>query len=164
MAAPAIPQKTVSAAKRKAADTEASNLSYELRRQLVFYRSTYPPGTIIIAKSQHVLYMVRGATVALRYSIAIGPKCQDVAGLHRVSGKDTSPVWPPAPSGTEHHPDSRLGTRILYLTGVDYGINGTDKPNTIGQDSPFGCFLLADDDINDLYDRTPVDTRVVVMN
>jgi lipoprotein-anchoring transpeptidase ErfK/SrfK len=148
----------------KAVDTDASGLPYVLRRQLVFYRSTYPPGTIIVVKSQHMLYQVRADTVALRYSIAIGAKCLDTVGLHRVAGKDTSPVWPPAPGGSEHHPDRRLGARILYLTDIDYGIHGTDKLSVIGQNSAFGCFLLADDDISDLYGRTPLDTRVVIMN
>jgi lipoprotein-anchoring transpeptidase ErfK/SrfK len=157
-------KKTVSAGKGKTADTDASALPYVLRRQLVFYRSTYPPGTILIAKSQHMLYQIRAETVALRYSIAVGAKCLDTAGMHRVLGKETSPVWPPAPSGSEHRPDSRLGARILYLSDIDYGIHGTDKPNVIGQNSAFGCFLLADDDVTDLYDRTPLDTRVVITN
>jgi lipoprotein-anchoring transpeptidase ErfK/SrfK len=157
-------KKTVSAQNGKTADTDASALPYVLRRQLVFYRSTYPPGTIVIAKSQHMLYQIRAETVALRYSIAVGSKCLDTAGLHRVSGKETSPVWPPAPSGSEHRPDGRFGARILYLSDIDYGIHGTDKPNAIGRNSAFGCFLLEDDDISDLYNRTPVDTRVVIMN
>ena len=165
---PTVPQqpvkpKSAAAGEGKGADTAAANLPYVLRRQLVYYRSSYAPGTIIVIKSQHMLYQVRAETVALRYSIAIGPKCLDAVGLHRVSGKDTSPVWPPA-SGGEHRPDARLGSRILYLSDIDYGIHGTDKPNAIGQNSAFGCILLADDDVSDLYDRTPVDTRVVIMN
>jgi lipoprotein-anchoring transpeptidase ErfK/SrfK len=160
---PGVNKKSAGAKKGKAADTKVESLPYVLRRQLVYYRSTYPPGTLIVVKSQHMLYQVRAETVALRYSIAIGPKCLDAAGLHRVLGKDTSPVWPPA-NGGEHHPDSRLGARILYLSDLEYGIHGTDKLNAIGQNSAFGCFLLADDDITDLFDRTPVDTRVVIIN
>ncbi len=170
-----IGRKPAPAGDGKSVEPAAASLPYELRRQFVFYRSSYSPGTIVIIKDQHMLYQIKAATVAIRYSIAIGPKCSDAIGLHRVSGKDASPVWPPpAPAGSqpqatpassgERRADSRLGARILYLNDIEYGIHGTDKPNAIGQNSAFGCFLLADDDITDLYDRTPVDTRVVIMD
>ena len=65
------PQKPTpaTAANGKPTDAASSGLPYILRRQLVYYRSTYPPGTLIIVKSQHTLYEVRPNTVALQYSI-----------------------------------------------------------------------------------------------
>lgn len=170
----AAARKTIGAASGKSAETTNSPLPYVLRRQLVYYRSTYPAGTIIVIKSQHMLYQVRAETVALRYSIGIGPKCSDAAGLHRIVRKEMSPAWPPASAGSqppatpasagERRIDSPLGAAILYLNDIEYGIHGTDRPNAIGQNSAFGCFLLVDDDISDLYGRVPVDTRVVITN
>ena len=162
------------AANGKPTDTASSGLPYILRRQLVYYRSTYPPGTLIIVKSQHTLYEVRPNTVALQYSIGLGSTCENVVGMHRILRKEMWPPWPPTASGAEpqqvsasadeHRPESRLGARALYLNDIDYGIHGTQTPSTIGRDSSFGCFILMDDDVVDLYQRAPVDTRVVIMN
>ncbi len=155
---------------QKGADTTNSVLPYVLRRQFVYYRSTYPPGTIVIVKSQHMLYQVRAETVALRYSIAIGPKCLDSAGLHRVVRKDGSSASPsaavgsPPPATPASVSNGSPGAPVLYLNDLENGIHGTDKTSVIGQNSSFGCFLLAGDDITDLYERTPLDTRVVITN
>jgi lipoprotein-anchoring transpeptidase ErfK/SrfK len=163
--------KPASAAPAKSADTTNSGLPYLFRRQLVYYRSTYPPGTLIINKSQHTLYEVRPNTVALQYSIGIGSSCENVAGLHKVLKKEMWPPFPPGSSGSEtpqtvsqHRPESKLGARAIYLSDVDYGIHGTTAASNIGKDSSFGCFMLVDDDIADLYERANVDTRVVISN
>ncbi len=167
-------QKTATAANGKPTDAASSGLPYILRRQLVYYRSTYPPGTLIIVKSQHTLYEVRPNTVALQYSIGIGSTCENVVGMHRILRKEMWPPWPPSASGAEpqpvsasadeRRPESRLGARALYLNDIEYGIHGTQTPSAIGRDSSFGCFMLVDDDVADLYQRAPVDTRVVIMN
>jgi lipoprotein-anchoring transpeptidase ErfK/SrfK len=166
--------KTAEPAAEKPGDAAGGSLPYGMGRQFVFYRSSYPAGTIIINKPQHTLYQVKAETVAIQYSIGIGPACMDAAGMHRVSDRQEWPQWPPAPPGGaaqvasasagEHRPESRLGARALFLNDIEYGIHGTDKPGAIGRNSSFGCFLLMDDDIADLYDRTPVDTHVVIMN
>ena len=148
----------------RAAEPADSMLPYVLRRQLVYYRSSYAPGTIVVIKSQHMLYQVKAATVAIRYSIAVGPKCLEAAGLHRVSRKDgaqtaTAASQKPAPPAS-----GPAGGRVLHFTDVDDGIQGTRDASLIGDDSDFGCILLAYDDIGDLYDRTPIDTRVIIIN
>jgi lipoprotein-anchoring transpeptidase ErfK/SrfK len=169
-------KKTAAAAAEKSADTSVAVLPYGMGRQFVFYRSSYPAGTIIISTSQHKLYRVKSETVAIQYSIGVGTTCVNVVGLHRVLAKQEWPSWPPAPPGSvmqvqaasanpgEHRAESRLGARALFLNDVDYGIHGTVKSSVIGQNSPFGCFLLIDDDVTDLYGRTPVDTRVIITN
>ena len=161
--------------KQAKTDTAATSpLNYVLQRQLVYYRSPHAAGTIVIAKSQHMLYQVRGETVALRYSIAVGPQCLEAIGLHRVVRKEMWPAWPPVPadahpqppptSSANHRTDSPLGARALVLSDLEYGIHGTNKVSAVGRNASFGCFALTDDDITDLYDRVPADTRVVIMN
>jgi lipoprotein-anchoring transpeptidase ErfK/SrfK len=158
----------------KSPDAQSATLPYGMARQFVFYRSSYSPGTIIIDKPQRSLYLVKAETVAIKYSIGIGPACRDAAGLHLVAGKQEWPQWPPAPAGSkpqvasagpgQHPAESRLGARALFLSALDYGIHGTDKPSAIGQSSPFGCFVLLDDDVTDLYDRAALDAHVVIVN
>ncbi len=63
--------------------------------------------------------------------------------------------------------DNPLGSRALYLyqNGVYTlcTLYGTIYEWTIGQGVSSGCIGLLHQDIIDLYNRTPVDTRVVVL-
>ena len=74
-----------------------AEVSYVFRRQPVFYRTTHPVGTIIIDKPQHFLYLIQPKSVALRYGIAVGSQCTDLAGLRRISNKAEWPAWQPTP-------------------------------------------------------------------
>ena len=60
-----------------------------------------------------------------------------------------------------------LGARALYLYrgGRDtrYRIHGTNEPHTIGQNVSSGCIRMMNEDVIDLYERTPVGTRVEVI-
>ena len=64
-------------------------------------------------------------------------------------------------------PNNPLGARALYLWqgGRDtlYRIHGTNEPWTIGKDVSAGCIRMSNEDIIDLYERTRVGTRVVVL-
>jgi lipoprotein-anchoring transpeptidase ErfK/SrfK len=64
-------------------------------------------------------------------------------------------------------PANPLGARALYLWQGNkdtlYRIHGTNEPWTIGKNVSAGCIRLTNEDIIDLYDRTPVGTRVVVL-
>ncbi len=44
-----------------------------------------------------------------------------------------------------------------------YRIHGTNEPGTIGHNVSSGCIRLTNDDVTDLYNRTPVGTKVVVL-
>jgi lipoprotein-anchoring transpeptidase ErfK/SrfK len=44
-----------------------------------------------------------------------------------------------------------------------YRIHGTNDPTTIGHNVSSGCIRLTNDDVVDLYNRTPVGTKVVVL-
>jgi lipoprotein-anchoring transpeptidase ErfK/SrfK len=64
-------------------------------------------------------------------------------------------------------PDNPLGARALYLYQGNrdtlYRIHGTFEPWTIGTDVSSGCIRLLNEEIADLYLRTPVGTKVVVL-
>jgi len=44
-----------------------------------------------------------------------------------------------------------------------YRIHGTNQPSTIGKFVSSGCIGMLNDDVSDLFERTKVGTRVVVM-
>jgi lipoprotein-anchoring transpeptidase ErfK/SrfK len=143
--------------------------SYIFKRQLVYYRTVHPVGTIVIAKSQRFLYLVRPNVAALRYTVGAGRECANAVGLLLVSAKEEWPeprpqlasgpprssADPAAVGGTE----SRFGSRSLALGDTGLRIYGTKSPITTASSE---CFPLANDDIIDLYDRVSVGTRVVI--
>jgi lipoprotein-anchoring transpeptidase ErfK/SrfK len=56
-----------------------------------------------------------------------------------------------------------LGARAMYLGTTEYRIHGTNQPSTIGSFVSSGCIRLTNEDVEDLYSRVSVGTRVVVL-
>jgi lipoprotein-anchoring transpeptidase ErfK/SrfK len=153
-------------------DSSAEQLPAAYRRQLVFYRTTEVPGTIIVHTSERFLYLVQGNNRAVRYGIGVGRDGFQWSGLLKVSRKAEWPDWRPPPEMIERQPylprfmaggpGNPLGARALYLGETVYRIHGTNQPQTIGQSVSSGCFRLVNPDVIDLFDRVPVGTKVVV--
>jgi lipoprotein-anchoring transpeptidase ErfK/SrfK len=147
-------------------------LSGALQRQVVFFRTTEPAGTIVIFTSQRFLYVVQGNNRALRYGIGVGREGFQWAGLLKISRKAEWPDWTPPPEMIARQPylprfmaggpGNPMGARALYLGNTIYRLHGTNQPHTIGHAVSSGCFRLVNGDIIDLYDRVPVGTKVVV--
>jgi lipoprotein-anchoring transpeptidase ErfK/SrfK len=141
-------------------------------RQMVFFRTTEAPGTVIIHTSERFLYIVQPNNRALRYGIGVGRDGFQWSGLVRISRKAEWPDWtPPAemiqrqpylPRFMAGGPGNPMGARALYLGETVYRIHGTNQPETIGSAVSSGCFRLANGDIIDLYARIPLGTKVVV--
>src|SRR5215471_6833873 len=148
------------------------NLPETYQRQLVFYRSLEPPGTIIVETSERHLYLIQSETRALRYGIGVGREGFTWQGLLKISRKAEWPDWIPPPEMIARQPylprfmgggpGNPLGARALYLGNTIYRIHGTNQPQTIGQSVSSGCFRLVNSDVIDLYDRIPVGTKVIV--
>ena len=51
----------------------------------------------------------------------------------------------------------------MYLGSTIYRIHGTNQPSTIGKFVSSGCIGMLNEDVSDLFERTKVGTRVVVM-
>jgi lipoprotein-anchoring transpeptidase ErfK/SrfK len=153
---------------RTTSASEETSLSYNLRRQLVYYRSIQPVGTIVIVKSQHFLYLTLPNTVAVRYAIGVGRDCANVVGLLLVSAKEdwTDPNAPAPTSGVQPDAknlnrgvDGRLGARSLALGDTGRRIHGTSDPRIT---DATGCFPLVNDDMINLYNRVALGARVVM--
>ena len=150
--------------------------SYELdpewQKQMVYYRTTESPGTIIISTTERHLYLVQPGGRALRYGIGVGRDGFQWQGLLSITRKAEWPDWVPPPEMIERQPylprfmaggpGNPLGARAMYLGTTVYRIHGTNRPDTIGTKVSSGCFRLVNSDVADLYDRIPVGTKVVV--
>jgi len=142
------------------------------RRQPVYFRTNEPPGTIIVHTNERFLYLVLGDNRALRYGIGVGRDGFQWAGLQKVSRKAEWPDWTPPPEMIERQPylprfmaggpGNPMGAAALYLGSTVYRIHGTNMPNTIGMAISSGCFRLVNADVQDLYNRVPVGTKVVI--
>ncbi|MGA7454098.1 MAG: L,D-transpeptidase [Rhodoplanes sp.] len=151
---------------------EEERLPAGYQRQLVFFRTTEAPGTIIVHTSERFLYLVQGNNRALRYGIGVGREGFQWQGLVKISRKAEWPDWTPPPEMIARQPylprfmaggpGNPMGARALYLGQTIYRIHGTNQPQTIGQAVSSGCFRLVNPDVIDLYNRVPVGTRVVV--
>ena len=129
------------------AQTSQASISYVYLRQPVYYRTTHPPGTILVDKAQRFAYVVLPNVVALRYGIGVGPECATAQGLYRISRKEE---WPgrAGDSGlgkirnlfAGNRDDNPLGARALYLQ--EYRLHGTNAPSSIGNTMPIGCVAL----------------------
>jgi lipoprotein-anchoring transpeptidase ErfK/SrfK len=152
---------------------QPKELPANLKKQLVDYVTKEPAGTIIVDTPNTYLYLVLGHGKALRYGIGVGREGFTWAGTERISRMKEWPDWfPPAemierqpylPRMMAGGPGNPLGARALYLGHTLYRIHGTNQPSTIGQTVSSGCIRLLNEDIEDLYSRVQVGTRVVVL-
>src|ERR1051325_7540481 len=144
-----------------------------LRRQVVDYATREAPGTIVIDTPNTYLFLVLGGGKALRYGIGVGREGFTWTGTERISRMKEWPDWfPPSemidrqpylPRMMAGGPGNPLGARALYLGHTLYRIHGTNQPSTIGSFVSSGCIRLLNEDIEDLYSRVQVGTRVVVL-
>ena len=149
-------------------------LPYELRRQAVFYRTTEQPGTIIVNTSDRFLYLVQGDNRAIRYGVGVGRDGFQWGGVHRISRKSEWPDWTPPSEMIERQPylprfmaggaGNPMGARAMYIGATVYRVHGTNAPETIGHSVSSGCFRLVNSEIEDLYQRVPVGTKIVVQH
>jgi lipoprotein-anchoring transpeptidase ErfK/SrfK len=145
----------------------------QFRRQIVAYATTEPAGTIIIDTSHTFLYLMLGHGRALRYGIGVGRNGFTWSGTERISRMSKWPDWHPPkemigrqpylPRFTAGGEGNPLGARALYLGDTEYRIHGTNQPSTIGHFVSSGCIRLTNEDVEDLYNRVSVGTRVVVL-
>jgi lipoprotein-anchoring transpeptidase ErfK/SrfK len=157
----------------QSANPDGDDLPAALRRQLVFYPSNQPAGTILIDTAHTFLYLTLGRGKALRYGIGVGRKGFTWSGVEKISRKTAWPDWiPPAemiarqpylPRWVGGGPGNPLGARALYLGNTDYRIHGTNNPASIGTQVSSGCIRMRNADVIDLYDRVAVGTKVVVL-
>jgi lipoprotein-anchoring transpeptidase ErfK/SrfK len=145
-------------------------LPFALQRQVVFYRTTVGPGSIVVDRENRFLYLIDANNSARRYGIGIAQECLKGGSLSRVTNKLEWPAWRTSSTNTKDAdallaaaggPGSPLGARALLLDKPGLLIHGTNSPKTIGHLVASGCIRLVNDDVEDLYRRVSLETRVV---
>lgn len=120
---------------------------------------------VLVDKSQNLLILRDGSEAVKIYRVATGENSSTPVGEFTIVSRLVDPVWfnrgvvvPP------ESPQNELGTRWLGFDLPGYGIHGTIKPETIGQQSTAGCVRMFNEDVEELYDFLPMNSRVVVVD
>jgi lipoprotein-anchoring transpeptidase ErfK/SrfK len=151
------------------------------KRRMVRFSTNERPGTIIVDTNNKFLYFVEGPDRATRYGIGVGREGFGWSGVVNVGRKAEWPEWrPPAemrarearagrilPIVQEGGIDNPLGARAMYLYkgGRDtiFRIHGTNQPWTIGLNMSSGCIRMMNKDVEHLYARADIGTKVIVI-
>ena len=142
-------------------------------REVVGFKGGVAPGTIVVKTAERRLYFVIGEGSAVRYRVAVGRPTKQWFGQVEVAGKHLRPAWSPPeevrldnpnlpdviPGGAPNNP---MGLAALTLSGGEYAIHGTNRPESIGKFASYGCIRMHNEDIADLFERVDVGTLVVV--
>ncbi len=150
-------------------------------KKVVNYRTREKPGTIIIDTSKRKLYYVLKGGKAVRYGVGVGRRGFEWSGTANVRRKQEWPSWRPPQEMIERErsrgrelpeympggPNNPLGARALYLfegsRDTLYRIHGTNAPKTIGRAVSSGCIRLINEEVIDLYRRTRMGAKVIVL-
>jgi lipoprotein-anchoring transpeptidase ErfK/SrfK len=165
---------------------DLSQIPPQFLRRTVAYPTNEPPGTIVIDPASHFLYLVQEGGQAIRYGVGVGRQGFGWSGIANVHVKREWPDWYPPKEMIQRQPELRqqlaelqsgigmpggqrnpLGARALYLWQGNkdtlYRIHGTVEPWTIGSSVSSGCIRMINQDVIDLYQRTPINAKVVVL-
>lgn len=160
---------------------DLSKIPPEFRRQTVPWDGPEEPGTIVVDPQKRFLYLILDSgESALRYGVGVGRAGFAWSGDAVVQMKRRWPRWIPPEemvyrderaakwmNGMPGGPENPLGARALYLfsNGVDtlYRIHGTNEPQSIGKAVSSGCIRMLNQDIDELYLRVQIGTRVIVL-
>ena len=120
---------------------------------------------VFVDKSQNVLILKDGNEVIKIYSVATGENNSTPVGEFAIASRLIDPVWfnrgvvvPP------ESPQNELGTRWLGFDIDGYGIHGTPKPETVGQQVTAGCVRMRNEEVEELYDFMPMGSKAVVVD
>jgi len=172
-AQPPSPPTVVASLPAQSQPEQDSQLPSRFRRQIVNFPTTEPAGTIIVDTPNTYLYLLLGHGQAVRYGIGVGRDGFTWSGTERITRMKEWPDWFPPKEMIDRQPylprfmaggeTNPLGARAMYLGNTLYRIHGTNDPTTIGKYISSGCIRLTNDDVEDLYSRVNIGTRVVVL-
>jgi len=145
----------------------------ESKARIVRFDKYVGQNVIYIDISERRLYYTRGDGKAYRYPIAVG-KSEEFRryGTTKIVHKKKYPEWRPTPRMRKEDPElpevvepgpkNPLGSRMLYLGWESLGIHGNNNPFAIGTAASSGCFRMFNADVESLYKKVKIGTKVVV--
>jgi L,D-transpeptidase ErfK/SrfK len=134
-----------------------------------------PEGIIINLADMRLYYFAQPGGSVESFPIGIGRDgLTTPLGSTQVARKQKDPTWRPTPrmraekpelpEAVPPGPDNPLGNRAMYLGWPQYLIHGTNKPLGIGRRTSSGCVRMYPEDVEYLFDRVAIGTKVTVVD
>nr|WP_304441159.1 L,D-transpeptidase family protein [Geobacter sp. DSM 9736] len=146
---------------------------------LSFILPNAPRKGIVVNLASMRLFQYKGNGAVSTYPAGVGTRERPTpTGQMHVKRKVSRPTWyvpasiaedyrkkgDPLPAEVPPGPMNPLGECALYLSKSSYLIHGTNKPASIGLKATNGCLRLYPENVKTLYDETPLNTPVVIVN
>ena len=131
---------------------------------------------IVVNLGEMRMYYFRGAGLPpLSFPLGIGREgLETPLGDTSIVRKAAGPSWHPTDRMKKEKPwlpatvapgaSNPLGTHAMYLGWPTFLIHGSNKPWGIGRRVSSGCMRMYPEDIINMFNMTPVGTRVTVVN
>ena len=110
------------------------------------------------------LALFEGTEKIRLYPIGPGtPYTPTPVGYYKIRSKDVNPSWTSPSTGQTipSGPDCPIGYRWMQLQG-NYGIHGTNNPDSIGHYVSNGCVRMYEKDVEALFDLVKIGTPVEI--
>jgi L,D-transpeptidase ErfK/SrfK len=128
---------------------------------------------IVINLSEMRLYYFTKDKV-MTYAIGIGDQGKDTpVGSFKIVDKLVHPQWvvpasirkerPELPGVVPPGPDNPLGSHAMRLSRPSILIHGTNKPYAVGRKASHGCIRMYPEDIPNLFQVVPNQTKVTII-
>jgi lipoprotein-anchoring transpeptidase ErfK/SrfK len=138
--------------------TNFNKINKKWHKQVVKYKSSEQPGTVVVDTRHHFLYLIMENQTAIRYGVGVGREGFQWFGRATIDRKALWPKWTPPPE---------MIARPLYLyrdgSDLGYRLHGTLEPWSIGTDASSGCIRMFNEHVIDLYQRCPIGTASEVL-
>ena len=120
---------------------------------------------IFINAASRLMMFYDGDTRLALYHLGLGKVSTPTPnGYYKISSKEINPPWI-NPDDPEYEvpsgPDNPLGYRWMQFSG-NYGIHGTNRPESIGGYVSNGCIRMNEHDVEELFDAVEVGTPIEI--
>ncbi len=121
---------------------------------------------MIVTRRRELLFVL-GNGEAISYPVGVGRAGMAWHGHAYVAPKHIRPAWsanpgvtPTIPGGSPRNP---MSATAMGLDRGNYAIHRTNDPSSIGGFVSHGCIRMHNEDVLDLYRRTPLGTDMYVL-
>lgn len=120
---------------------------------------------IVINSASRILSLYEGDKKIAIYPLGLGKvNTPTPTGYYKIRTKEKNPPWVD-PSHPEYEvpsgPNNPLGYRWMQIYG-NYGIHGTNRPESIGHYVSNGCIRMLEKNVEELFEKVEVGTPVEI--
>ena len=124
-----------------------------------------PAKKIVINSASRILSLYEGDQKIAIYPLGLGKvNTPTPTGYYSIKTKEKNPPWID-PSHPEYEvpsgPNNPLGYRWMQIHG-NYGIHGTNRPESIGHYVSNGCIRMLEKNVEELFDKVTIGTPVEI--